>query len=94
MVFSCIELEFQPTLNVLKKPSKSLLSAIPALKISVMFQVISLKFPLEWTGFFAGKHLIHFLVLEMKDFQNFVLHNSTLLFDAGSLKAPSHQSQE
>ena len=29
-------------------------------------------FPLELTGFFSGKHLIHFLVLKMKDFRNFV----------------------
>ena len=28
------------------------------------------------TGFFPGKHLIHFLVLKMKDFQNFILHAS------------------
>ena len=36
-------------------------------------QVISPDFPLELTGFFPGKHLIHFLVLKMKDFRNFVL---------------------
>ena len=35
--------------------------------------VISPDFPLELTGFFSGKHLIHFLVLKMKDFRNFVL---------------------
>ena len=35
--------------------------------------VISPDFPLELTGFFPGKHLIHFLVLKMKDFRNFVL---------------------
>ena len=34
-------------------------------------QVISPDFPLELTGFFPGKHLIHFLVLKMKDFWNF-----------------------
>ena len=35
-------------------------------------------FYLESTGFFPGKHLIHFLVLKMKDFRNFVLDNLTL----------------
>ena len=37
------------------------------------FSVISPDFSLELTGFFPGKHLIHFLVLKMKDFRNFVL---------------------
>ena len=36
-------------------------------------QVISPDFPLELTGFFPGKHLIHFLVLKMKDSWDFVL---------------------
>ena len=27
-------------------------------------------------------HLIHFLVLKMKNFRNFVLHNCILVFDA------------
>ena len=31
---------------------------------------------------FPGKHLIHFLVLKMKDFLNFVLDNCILVFDA------------
>ena len=31
-------------------------------------RVISPDFSLELTGFFPGKHLIHFLVLKMKDF--------------------------
>ena len=44
--------------------------------------VISPDFSLELTGFFPGKHLIHFLVLKMKDFRNFVLHNCVLDFDA------------
>ena len=44
--------------------------------------VISPDFPLELTGFFPGKHLIHFLVLKMKDFWNFVLDNCILDFDA------------
>ena len=44
--------------------------------------VISPDFPLELTGFFSGKHLIHFLVLKMKDFRNFVLDNCILDFDA------------
>ena len=35
--------------------------------------MISPDFSLELTGFFPGKHLIHFLVLKMKDFRNFVL---------------------
>ena len=44
--------------------------------------VISPDFFLELNGFFQGKHLIHFLVLQMKDFRNFVLHNCILIFDA------------
>ena len=44
--------------------------------------VMSPDFPLELTGFFPGKHLIHFLVLKMKDFRNFVLDNCILDFDA------------
>ena len=44
--------------------------------------VISPDFPLELTEFFPGKHLIHFLVLKMKDFWNFVLDNCILDFDA------------
>ena len=44
--------------------------------------VISPDFSLELTGFFQGKHLIHFLVLKMKDFWNFVLDNCILDFDA------------
>ena len=47
--------------------------------------VISPGFPLELTGFFQGKHFIHFLVLKMKDFRNFVLHNCILVFDAEQL---------
>ena len=44
--------------------------------------VISPDFSLELTGFFPGKHLIHFFVLKMKDFRNFVLDNSIPVFDA------------
>ena len=44
--------------------------------------VISPVFPLELTGFFPGKHSIHFLVLKMKDFRNFVLHNCLLVSNA------------
>ena len=44
--------------------------------------LISPDFSLELTGFFPGKHLIHFLVLKMKDFWNFVLDNCILDFDA------------
>ena len=44
--------------------------------------MISPGFSLELTGFFPGKHLIHFLVLKMKDFRNFVLDNCILDFDA------------
>ena len=29
-----------------------------------------------------GKHSIHFLVLKIKDFRNFVLHKCILVFDA------------
>ena len=32
--------------------------------------MISPDFLLALTGFFSGKHLIHFLVLKMKDFWN------------------------
>ena len=35
---------------------------------------------IDWI--FQGKHLIHFLVLKVKDFWNFVLHNCILVFDA------------
>ena len=44
--------------------------------------MISPDFPLELTRIFPGKHLINFLVLKMKDFWNFVLHNCILVFDA------------
>ena len=49
---------------------------------AAQIMVISLDFPLELTEFLLGKHLIHFLVLKMKDFRNFVLHNCILVFDA------------
>ena len=48
----------------------------------ILPSVISPDFPLELTGFFPGKHLIHFLVLKMKDFWIFVLNNCILDFDA------------
>ena len=48
----------------------------------LILPVISPDFSLELTGFFPGKLLIHFLVLKMKDFRNFVLHNCILDFDA------------
>ena len=44
--------------------------------------MISPDFPLQLTGFFLGEHLIHFSVLKMKDFWNFVLDNYILDFDA------------
>ena len=44
--------------------------------------MISADFPLVLTRLFPGKHLIQFLVLKMKDFRNFVLHNCILIFDA------------
>ena len=44
--------------------------------------MISPDFSLELTGFFPGRHLIHFLVLKMKDFRNFVPDNCILDFDA------------
>ena len=60
----------------------------------VTIQVISPDFPLELTGFFSGKRLIHFLVLKMKDFWNFVLDNCILDFDAEQVYLKlSHQSQ-
>ena len=34
------------------------------------------------TGFFPWKHLIHFLLLKMKDFRNFVVHSCNLVFEA------------
>ena len=43
---------------------------------------MSSDFPLKLTGFFPEKHLIHFLVLKMEDFRNFVLDNCILNFDA------------
>ena len=52
---------------------------------SISFRVISPDFSLESTGFFQGKHLIQFLVLKMKHFRNFVLHNCILVFDAGQV---------
>ena len=45
-------------------------------------RVTSPDFSLELTGFFPGKHLIHFMVLKMKDFRNFVLDNCIFDFDA------------
>ena len=44
--------------------------------------MISRDFFLELTGFFPGKPLIHFLVLKMKDFRNFVLDCCILVFEA------------
>ena len=56
------------------------------------YQLISPEFSLELPGFSPGKHLIHFLVLKMKDFRNFVLHNafsfSTLNKFTQNLKSP------
>ena len=49
---------------------------------ALLLLVISPDFPLGLTRFFPGKHLIHFLVLKMKDFRNFVLDNCILDFDA------------
>ena len=42
-------------------------------------EVMSPDFSLESTGFFLGKHLIHFLVLKLKDFWNFVPHKCMTL---------------
>ena len=44
--------------------------------------MISPNFSLKLTVCFRGKHLNYFLVLKMKDFWNFVLHNCILNFDA------------
>ena len=33
-------------------------------------------------GIFQRMHLIHFMVLKMKDFRNFILNNWILVFDA------------
>ena len=43
--------------------------------------MISPDFSLELTGFFPGMHLIHFVVLKMKDFRNFILDKCILDFD-------------
>ena len=37
--------------------------------------VIFPDFPLKSSGFFPGKHFNHFLLLKMKDFLDFVLHD-------------------
>ena len=47
--------------------------------------MISPDFPLELTGFFPVKHIVHFLVLKMKNFQNFVPHNCIRLLNSPSL---------
>ena len=44
--------------------------------------VIYPDFPLNLTGFSPGKHLIQLLVLKMKDFRIFVLHDCILKFKA------------
>ena len=49
---------------------------------STLELVTSPDFSLELTGFFPGMHFIHFLVLKMKDFRNFVLDNCIFDFDA------------
>ena len=54
----------------------------PLFSKSDLFSVISPDFPLKLTGFFPAKHLIHFLVLKMKDFRNFDLDSCSLDFDA------------
>ena len=51
-------------------------------QIPNVLPVISSDFPLEMTGFFPGMHLIHFLLLKMRDFRNFVLQNCILDLDA------------
>ena len=51
------------------------------LPASAIQRVISPDLSLELNRFFPGKHFIHFLVLKMKDFRNFVLDNSILVFD-------------
>ena len=57
-----------------------LLQLVPSLATGS--NVMSSDFPLKLTGFFPEKHLIHFLVLKMEDFRNFVLDNCILYFDA------------
>ena len=56
--------------------------AVKAWRPRAKYGVISRDFFLEFTRFFPGKHLIHFLVLKMKDFRNFVIRNYILVFDA------------
>ena len=48
---------------------------------TVAFSDISRFFPRN-DRFFPGKHLIHFLVLKVKEFWNIVLDNCILDFDA------------
>ena len=48
-------------------------------EVCTLDSVISPDFYLEFS---PGKHLIHFLVLKMKDFRKFVLDNCILDFDA------------
>ena len=40
------------------------------------------RFPPRIDCIFQGKHSIHFLMLKLKDFRNFVLHNWILVFEA------------
>ena len=53
-----------------------------------LLPVMSPIFPLESTWFFQGKHLIHFLVLKMKELYSRFWRWKSFL------KASSHQSQE
>ena len=57
--------------------------------LRMLLPVISPDFSLELTGFFPSKHFIHFLVLKMKDFRNFVLDNCILTLNkfTSSLKS-------
>ena len=50
----------------------STVNASGAILAASVVLVIYPDFPLESTGFFQGKHLIHFLVLKTKDFWNLV----------------------
>ena len=54
----------------------------PSLPPALLFSVISPDFSLESTGFFPGKHLIPFLVVNMKDYRNSVLDNCIIISDA------------
>ena len=63
------------------KSSNLLIYGMSVQHLCIVQDVISPDFPIKLTGFFLGKHSIHFLALKMKAEQSLP-------------KASSHQSQE